>query len=441
MRLKPIINILLMLIFCETLYSQITVRESEIVERPVFKPKQFDSLSDFCIQKKVIDYKKYIGYKLYYTPISKKYSPKYSDDKNERPINFLFTEDSIQLIKSGKIPFETTIITTMFGDPNKLEGPALKQYLEKKEKYEDVDKVKTNVYLPLFKHTKTDPIDGRILGDINSNPDSIYGKYFTIVDIKGMNKYYDKTFKKLEDLDFNDDYHLLKLKVILRNETNNDLLYWVVSAYDIGTSPFFLVPYYEKISKQFLNQNFKLKYKDRTIEELQNLIDINSGEVISMKPDDIWTCTEISFIDSKDTYYKQCCFFLKNGEHEIKVSLLSGWIDKYFILESEFNRLEDEKKKKEEIRKLEEIEKLKQEQLARTKFKNECISKWGQKSGSYIADGKVMIGMTKEMCTYAWGTPIDINRTITKGSISEQWVYGWGTYLYFENNILNSIQD
>ena len=61
--------------------------------------------------------------------------------------------------------------------------------------------------------------------------------------------------------------------------------------------------------------------------------------------------------------------------------------------------------------------------------------------GGYIADGKVLLGMNKEMCIAAWGNPIDINRTILSRLTSEQWVYGWGTYLYFDNGVLSAIQD
>lgn len=53
------------------------------------------------------------------------------------------------------------------------------------------------------------------------------------------------------------------------------------------------------------------------------------------------------------------------------------------------------------------------------------------------------IGMTKEQVVKRtnWGTPNDINRTITAGGTREQWVYGIGRYLYFSNGILTAIQD
>ena len=40
-----------------------------------------------------------------------------------------------------------------------------------------------------------------------------------------------------------------------------------------------------------------------------------------------------------------------------------------------------------------------------------------------------------------FGPPNDINRTVGKWGVHEQWVYGNGVYLYFENGILTSFQD
>ncbi len=53
---------------------------------------------------------------------------------------------------------------------------------------------------------------------------------------------------------------------------------------------------------------------------------------------------------------------------------------------------------------------------------------------------KVQIGMSKEMCIESWGEPTKINRTITSGSIHEQWVY-YKSYLYFDDGILSGIQN
>jgi hypothetical protein len=57
-----------------------------------------------------------------------------------------------------------------------------------------------------------------------------------------------------------------------------------------------------------------------------------------------------------------------------------------------------------------------------------------------IQEGKVKVGMTAEACEVSWGKPNSINKTLTAGIASEQWVYG-ESYLYFENGLLTSIQN
>ena len=61
--------------------------------------------------------------------------------------------------------------------------------------------------------------------------------------------------------------------------------------------------------------------------------------------------------------------------------------------------------------------------------------------GGLICEGTVCLKMTKEMCVDAWGEPLYINSTIVNGLVHEQWVYGWHTYLYFDNNVLTGIQN
>ncbi|MEK3992643.1 hypothetical protein [Robertmurraya sp. FSL R5-0851] len=54
----------------------------------------------------------------------------------------------------------------------------------------------------------------------------------------------------------------------------------------------------------------------------------------------------------------------------------------------------------------------------------------------------VKIGMTKdEVLNSSWGKPDSINTTTSAYGSSEQWVYGNGNYLYFENEVLVTIQN
>ena len=67
--------------------------------------------------------------------------------------------------------------------------------------------------------------------------------------------------------------------------------------------------------------------------------------------------------------------------------------------------------------------------------------RWPEKVWVAIEEGKVFIGMTAEQARMSWGKPKEINKTITGNVKHEQWVYGSGSYLYFDNGILRSIQN
>ena len=67
--------------------------------------------------------------------------------------------------------------------------------------------------------------------------------------------------------------------------------------------------------------------------------------------------------------------------------------------------------------------------------------KYGKATAELILEGKVRIGMTREMCREAWGSPEDVNTMSGSWGVHEQWVYGTNSYLYFENGTLASIQN
>lgn len=56
--------------------------------------------------------------------------------------------------------------------------------------------------------------------------------------------------------------------------------------------------------------------------------------------------------------------------------------------------------------------------------------------------GGVRLGMSKkQVLSSSWGKPFDINRTISASGTVEQWIYGSGSYLYFHDGILTTIQN
>ena len=78
---------------------------------------------------------------------------------------------------------------------------------------------------------------------------------------------------------------------------------------------------------------------------------------------------------------------------------------------------------------------------AKNKRKADLTRKYGASTANLILQGKIRIGMSKEMCREAWGGPESINKTTGSYGSHEQWVYGIGNYLYFENGKLTTIQN
>lgn len=68
-------------------------------------------------------------------------------------------------------------------------------------------------------------------------------------------------------------------------------------------------------------------------------------------------------------------------------------------------------------------------------------NKYGSSNAKKIIDGYVVLGFSKQMCIEAWGEPDHINKSTGSWGTHEQWVYGSGNYLYFENGKLTSIQN
>lgn len=434
--------IIIILLVNKTSLAQVTVRENDIVEKPKLRPIAFDSLSNLEIQKRPIDYKKYIGHKLFFTPLSSKPTPKYSQN-NDYFISSLFSEKEIFLHKEGKISFwdlQAYQAHKIWYFTKEKEYKSEKVEFNKKiQKYDEtIDKELTNIYCPKFYYQSTDKALGEIKGYIGTNPDSVLGRYFTIIDIQGKMKERED-YQKLDDISTDTNLEMGKgrgyIKFTLLNNSNNDTLFWVINnPYFNGFDMFFLVPYFEKQQQLYRGKNLV------AVKSFENLIDVNTGEVIKIMKGEVWECVDISFSNSKKSKKLYPLYFLKKEEKEVSFEL--GFFEKStFITENEFNRNEEEKRKSEEEKLIEKkIRELKQEQ-DRIDFKNYCIAKWGTKMGSYIAEGRVILGMNKEMCISAWGHPINVNRTMLKGLVSEQWVYGWSTYLYFDNGILTTIQD
>lgn len=104
-------------------------------------------------------------------------------------------------------------------------------------------------------------------------------------------------------------------------------------------------------------------------------------------------------------------------------------------------RIAAEKRKAEAERRTKEVAaadmKWKRSKAGRLCEKNRS---WSREACETIAKGKIQIGFTEAQVTAAWGRPERKNVTTHANHVSEQWVYGSGNYVYFDEGIMTTVQ-
>lgn len=330
--MKIVVKLSIIYLFVSTnLIAQITLRDKNKIDTNL-NSIELESLSKIFFLKKVIDNKKYIGQKLYFAPISRKYNT----NKTEI-INYLTTKDSTQITKSGKIPFEKLYFYSEYKD-EKLKLITVEKYENWKKNYEEIDKAITNVYEPKFYHEKTDATYGKIFGEFGTLPEKVEGKYFTILDIE-VKTFYGKDYLKLEEAFIEELEDKIALKVALKNEETKDTIYWNIDQVtEIKKYPFYLTSHFEKRQQLHLNKNLV------ALKKINNLTDINTGEIINIIKGQKWYCTDISFTDSLKSTHIIPFYFLRNGKNEIQIDL-EEITNESFITEKDYNEIEIQNKK------------------------------------------------------------------------------------------------
>lgn len=75
----------------------------------------------------------------------------------------------------------------------------------------------------------------------------------------------------------------------------------------------------------------------------------------------------------------------------------------------------------------------KEAQLVKQATMATYVAKYGSEYGEYVAQKRVAVGMTKDMCRDAWGWPMNTYSTTTSFGNSEVWCYNYKTRVYFYN--------
>lgn len=140
--------------------------------------------------------------------------------------------------------------------------------------------------------------------------------------------------------------------------------------------------------------------------------------------------TEVLILDYHKGYFGVCINSVCGYVNEIWIKKNKKVSDLIHI------RLEEE----EELAKIKEENKIKKENKQYADIEAKNIKKYGKTLYAKLKKGMFWIGMTDDMAIISLGNPKDINRTVGKWGVHEQWVYN-GDYYYFENGILTSYQD
>jgi hypothetical protein len=410
--------------------------DEDVQEKIVSKPRAFDSLSNITYQKDPVQYKQYIGYKLYCLPISNKYKRETSSYVDH--IKEFRYKSPRKFVKPHK-PFAQTNDARAF-------IPFPLQYKKQKEIYEKKFIVSTDIYNATTDDT-TNTLNHYTYG-IFTPYESIQNTYFTILNIE-ISYLSDSDYTTIEKWE-NPRNKKSILRFTLKNETTEEELYWIIENSDFAfrNTVLFLVPYFEKMQKTYKDQNVV------STKILENLADINTGEPVNIQPREVWRCYNVTFVNSKDHILVQPYFFLEKDGAKVMIRF-EDFTEKCrgifteedqlflptFILEQQYNDIIAEKQRTAEEKQRLEEERQRQEELARLEHNKLIMQKYGNKYGKLICDGKVCLNMTKEMCIEAWGEPLYVNSTIVSGMVHEQWVYGWHNYLYFDNGTLKAIQN
>lgn len=104
-------------------------------------------------------------------------------------------------------------------------------------------------------------------------------------------------------------------------------------------------------------------------------------------------------------------------------------------------KLQSERQKTSREQQLQEQQRKQKQEKEKAEFRNKMIAKYGADKGTLVGNRQIAIGMTKEMCKDAWGTPINTYRTTTSYGQSEVWCYNYKTRVFFNNGKVVQIDD
>lgn len=412
-------------------FSQITIGSVEKNISPKIEPKPipYDSLINYKKQEEPLNYKMYIGLKLFLPP----YDKREKSDYTGRVYPFMFKDtvkvynaiSNIPLIKADSYGRET--------------GSNFKNFATVK-------------YKPYYYFSGI--MNGNSYTSISTDGEKVSNRYYTVTNVfikKQKDSIISEISKKLRDFPEDITYVDKDLFVSFDAYDYSDKIFQLqddiskekMLVFDLRD--FIFVPYFLK-QKQLYNSK-KLIAIINNGEDFKTT-DFTKNEDYSVKNKSVWN-TEVTLLSKREIFDKNAKLGLGNYFIAYKLTNDQGTTLIFKGLDGgniQFINY-DEYVKQEELRKLNEEQRndrIRKEEIARKARilaiekarKDLLINKFGDELAETILQGNVQIGMTREMCEFAWGKPYDKDITIVKNRTVEYWKYTWKKSLYFDNNIL-----
>ena len=424
--IKSIQTTLALFLIVTNVFSQITITENNPVKTKSLEIKitPYDSSQNWVNSSILSDYEKYIGLNIYLPP-------------NKDVIMYT---DKPYLMSLNPSPFPQ-IIDNITGSNQEII-------------YETAF---TNIYNPKRCATGSSKQQINILSNETSD------KYYTIIDVLYNNELDLKinswkniyiTKKKETDLSKEKNknwkssdktiihfpsFLKLKQKIAFKLLSNkNDTIYYLKSSSDkpIAPSDFILVPYFLKQKKMYLNKNL-ISLKENSCYG-SRFPETDNRKVVYFDENENWICKDVTLL--KPNY--KLTYILENKEKQ-QVTVESKTIEKCFIYKEEYIKRESEKMRLKEEDEKDYANEKEKEKIEKEKLRNEYIQQFGSKFGNLVADGKVDIGMSKEMCQKAYGYPGKVYQSKTESGTFDVWKYEMNIaniYLYFLDDKLKKIE-
>lgn len=181
-------------------------------------------------------------------------------------------------------------------------------------------------------------------------------------------------------------------------------------------SEFVILGYFDKLRKNSIGKKYVVKYpKNSYLGGEKILYNLADGEPLKSVPENlVLTIKDVTLIDG-GKYKGLAYIFSSDTEPDMFSHLYLNYFEDYDTFLST--------------------------QQKRKTWEKDMIRRYGKVNGQLIVEGRVKLGFTKKMCEESWGIPSKINKSTGSWGVQEQWVYGSGCYLYFENGKLTSIDN